>query len=161
MLGTFSCLHKDLAADMEQLFHSFAQQVSVGASPEALTRPRRVSSLVLRLSSALPQLPQSSRLLAVGGVCGARRCEEVGDFVSQRAGHSQCACGPGEFGQAGRPELNDVENFSLRLSLSPSSASESVLSPPPEAADGQTWFWAALPGDGGRGGQPGSGPEPG
>lgn len=27
MLGTFSCLHKDLASDMEQLFQSFAQQV--------------------------------------------------------------------------------------------------------------------------------------
>ncbi|XP_037531407.1 rho guanine nucleotide exchange factor 37 [Nematolebias whitei] len=27
MLGTFSCLHKDLAADMEQLFQSFAQQL--------------------------------------------------------------------------------------------------------------------------------------
>lgn len=27
MLGTFSCLHKDLTADMEQLFQSFAQQV--------------------------------------------------------------------------------------------------------------------------------------
>ncbi|KAL3972589.1 hypothetical protein ACER0C_023796 [Sarotherodon galilaeus] len=26
-LGTFSCLHRDLAADMEQLFHSFAQQL--------------------------------------------------------------------------------------------------------------------------------------
>lgn len=26
MLGTFSCLHKDLASDMEQLFQSFAQQ---------------------------------------------------------------------------------------------------------------------------------------
>lgn len=29
MLGTFSCLHQDLAADMEQLFHSFAQQVNL------------------------------------------------------------------------------------------------------------------------------------
>lgn len=28
MLGTFSCLHKDLTSDMEQLFHSFAQQVT-------------------------------------------------------------------------------------------------------------------------------------
>lgn len=28
MLGTFSCLHKDLASDMEQLFQSFAQQVN-------------------------------------------------------------------------------------------------------------------------------------
>lgn len=28
MLGTFSCLHKDLASDMEQLFQSFAQQVA-------------------------------------------------------------------------------------------------------------------------------------
>ncbi|XP_029918116.1 rho guanine nucleotide exchange factor 37 isoform X2 [Myripristis murdjan] len=27
MLGTFSCLHKDLASDMEQLFQSFAQQL--------------------------------------------------------------------------------------------------------------------------------------
>ncbi|XP_011478859.1 rho guanine nucleotide exchange factor 37 [Oryzias latipes] len=27
MLGTFSCLHKDLTADMEQLFQSFAQQL--------------------------------------------------------------------------------------------------------------------------------------
>ncbi|KAM4586414.1 rho guanine nucleotide exchange factor 37 isoform 1-T4 [Fundulus diaphanus] len=27
MLGTFSCLHRDLAADMEQLFQSFAQQL--------------------------------------------------------------------------------------------------------------------------------------
>nr|XP_054595350.1 rho guanine nucleotide exchange factor 37 [Nothobranchius furzeri]XP_054595351.1 rho guanine nucleotide exchange factor 37 [Nothobranchius furzeri] len=27
MLGTFSCMHKDLAADMEQLFQSFAQQL--------------------------------------------------------------------------------------------------------------------------------------
>lgn len=28
MLGTFSCLHRDLASDMEQLFQSFAQQVT-------------------------------------------------------------------------------------------------------------------------------------
>lgn len=28
MSGTFSCLHRDLAADMEQLFRSFAQQVN-------------------------------------------------------------------------------------------------------------------------------------
>lgn len=35
MLGTFSCLHKDLAADMQQLFHSFAQQVNVLARQEA------------------------------------------------------------------------------------------------------------------------------
>lgn len=27
MSGTFSCLHRDLAADMQQLFQSFAQQV--------------------------------------------------------------------------------------------------------------------------------------
>lgn len=27
LLGTFSCLHKDLASDMEQLFQGFAQQV--------------------------------------------------------------------------------------------------------------------------------------
>uniref|UniRef100_A0A3Q2ZK58 Rho guanine nucleotide exchange factor (GEF) 37 n=1 Tax=Kryptolebias marmoratus TaxID=37003 RepID=A0A3Q2ZK58_KRYMA len=27
MLGTFSCLHRDLAADMEQMFQSFAQQL--------------------------------------------------------------------------------------------------------------------------------------
>lgn len=28
MFGSFSCLHRDLAADMEQLFHCFAQQVT-------------------------------------------------------------------------------------------------------------------------------------
>ncbi|KAK5864321.1 hypothetical protein PBY51_015573 [Eleginops maclovinus] len=27
LLGTFSCLHRDLASDVEQLFHSFAQQL--------------------------------------------------------------------------------------------------------------------------------------
>lgn len=27
LLGTISCLHRDLASDMEQLFHSFTQQV--------------------------------------------------------------------------------------------------------------------------------------
>lgn len=39
MLGTFSCLHRDLASDMEQLFHSFAQQVSVLAREEAWPDP--------------------------------------------------------------------------------------------------------------------------
>ncbi|KAM6923520.1 rho guanine nucleotide exchange factor 37 [Xenentodon cancila] len=33
MLGTFSCLHKDLAADMEQLFQSFAQQLPHSSLP--------------------------------------------------------------------------------------------------------------------------------
>lgn len=28
MFGSFSCLHRDLAADMKQLFHCFAQQVT-------------------------------------------------------------------------------------------------------------------------------------
>ena len=41
------------------------------------------------------------------------------------------------------------------------SASESVLSAPPEAANGQTRLWEDLPGDGDGGGQPGPGPEPG
>uniref|UniRef100_A0A672GHK8 Rho guanine nucleotide exchange factor (GEF) 37 n=1 Tax=Salarias fasciatus TaxID=181472 RepID=A0A672GHK8_SALFA len=35
MLGTFSCLHKDLASDMEQLFQSFAQQL-----PHSSLHPR-------------------------------------------------------------------------------------------------------------------------
>uniref|UniRef100_A0A3Q0RXU7 Rho guanine nucleotide exchange factor (GEF) 37 n=1 Tax=Amphilophus citrinellus TaxID=61819 RepID=A0A3Q0RXU7_AMPCI len=32
-LGTFSCLHRDLASDMEQLFHSFAQQLPHSGLP--------------------------------------------------------------------------------------------------------------------------------
>lgn len=32
MLGTFSCLHRDLASDMEQLFQSFAQQLPHSSS---------------------------------------------------------------------------------------------------------------------------------
>ncbi|XP_051275835.1 rho guanine nucleotide exchange factor 37 [Dicentrarchus labrax] len=39
MLGTFSCLHKDLASDMEQLFQSFAQQLPHSAlDPSAFWR---------------------------------------------------------------------------------------------------------------------------
>lgn len=36
MLGTFSCLHRDLASDMEQLFQSFAQQVTRRVSSNKL-----------------------------------------------------------------------------------------------------------------------------
>ncbi|XP_076595638.1 rho guanine nucleotide exchange factor 37 [Chaetodon auriga] len=39
MLGTFSCLHRDLASDMEQLFQSFAQQLPHSSlSPSAFWR---------------------------------------------------------------------------------------------------------------------------
>lgn len=49
----------------------------------------------------------------------------------------------------------------VSISLSLSSASQSVLSAPPEAADGQTRFWKDLPADGECGGEPGPGPESG
>lgn len=97
ILGTFSCLHQDLAADMEQLFHSFAQQVS-SVWPCPLTSCSKLLFLSSSSSPAVPQLPRSWCLLAVGGVCGAGSCEEVGHVVSQRAGHPQCTCGPGETG---------------------------------------------------------------
>lgn len=49
----------------------------------------------------------------------------------------------------------------VSIGLSLSSASQSVLSAPPEAADGQTRFWKDLPADGECGGEPGPGPESG
>ncbi|XP_029702774.1 rho guanine nucleotide exchange factor 37 isoform X2 [Takifugu rubripes] len=63
MLGTFSCLHKDLAADMEQLFHSFARQLSHSSlSPPAfwqwaesavLEGARRLETLCLSVQDTL------------------------------------------------------------------------------------------------------------
>lgn len=126
VLGTFSCLHRDLAADMEQLFHSFAQQVSSASAPSLLylACPPPLSSFS---SPALPQLPRSSCLLGVGGVCSAGRCQKVREPVSQHAGHPQRACGPGELGPAGtlRRRLLRRTRPSDRLRLRPQPLSPS------------------------------------
>nr|XP_019939682.1 PREDICTED: rho guanine nucleotide exchange factor 37 [Paralichthys olivaceus]XP_019939692.1 PREDICTED: rho guanine nucleotide exchange factor 37 [Paralichthys olivaceus]XP_019939702.1 PREDICTED: rho guanine nucleotide exchange factor 37 [Paralichthys olivaceus]XP_019939715.1 PREDICTED: rho guanine nucleotide exchange factor 37 [Paralichthys olivaceus] len=63
MLGTYSCLHKDLASDMEQLFQSFAQQLphsslSPGAFWEwaestALKESRRLETLCRSIEDTL------------------------------------------------------------------------------------------------------------
>ncbi|XP_038147084.1 rho guanine nucleotide exchange factor 37 isoform X1 [Cyprinodon tularosa] len=58
MLGTFSCLHRDLAADMEQVFQSFAQQL-----PHSSLHPKEfqewVESAVLEGARQLETLCQS------------------------------------------------------------------------------------------------------
>uniref|UniRef100_A0A8D3A288 Rho guanine nucleotide exchange factor 37 n=1 Tax=Scophthalmus maximus TaxID=52904 RepID=A0A8D3A288_SCOMX len=79
MLGTFSCLHRDLASDMEQLFQSFAQQLphsslSPGAFWEwaesmALEGARRLETLCRSVEDTLnapvvqPLSPSSQRRL--------------------------------------------------------------------------------------------------
>ncbi|XP_031172994.1 rho guanine nucleotide exchange factor 37 [Sander lucioperca] len=58
MLGTFSCLHKDLASDMEQLFQSFAQQLPHSSlNPSAFWR--WAESAVLEGAGRLETLCQS------------------------------------------------------------------------------------------------------
>ncbi|KAM9849628.1 rho guanine nucleotide exchange factor 37 [Aulostomus maculatus] len=79
MLGTFSCLHKDLASDMEQLFQSFAQQLphsSVDpaafwqwAESTVLEGARRLETLcqsvegTLNVPASQPLSPSSQRRL--------------------------------------------------------------------------------------------------
>ncbi|KAM6999950.1 rho guanine nucleotide exchange factor 37 [Tautogolabrus adspersus] len=79
MLGTFSCLQKDLASDMEQLFQSFAQQLPQSSlSPKAfwewaesavLEGARRLESLCRSVQDTLnapvdqPQSPSFQRRL--------------------------------------------------------------------------------------------------
>ncbi|KAI3351416.1 hypothetical protein L3Q82_020271, partial [Scortum barcoo] len=63
MLGTFSCLHKDLASDMEQLFQGFAQQLPhsslspnafwVWAESTVLEGARRLDTLCRSVSDTL------------------------------------------------------------------------------------------------------------
>lgn len=161
VLGTFSCLHRDLAADMEQLFQSFAQQVS-SASAFSL-----VDLLHTRLSSSPspPQLSHSSLAprafweWAESAVLeGARRfetlCLSMQDTLN--APVAQVSSDP-----LRTSDTVSQTNTSVRPSLSPSSASESVFSAPSEAADGQTRFWKDLPGCGDGSGQSGPGPESG
>lgn len=79
MLGTFSCLHRDLAADMEQLFQSFAQQLPHSsldsgafwewAESAALGGARRLETLCRSVEDTLnapvvqPLSPSSQRRL--------------------------------------------------------------------------------------------------
>ncbi|XP_059202641.1 rho guanine nucleotide exchange factor 37 [Centropristis striata] len=79
MLGTFSCLHKDLASDMEQLFQSFAQQLPHSslnprtfwewAETEVLEGARRLETLCRSVEDTLnapfvqPLSPSSQRRL--------------------------------------------------------------------------------------------------
>ncbi|KAK2904511.1 hypothetical protein Q8A73_011168 [Channa argus] len=79
MLGTFSCLHKDLASDMEQLFQSFAQQLPHSsldsgafwkwAESAALEGARRLETLCRSVQDTLnapfvqPLSPSSQRRL--------------------------------------------------------------------------------------------------
>lgn len=60
MLGTFSCLHKDLASDMEQLFQSFAQQVDYTLITCVKFYPQERTFLAPG-SSALTVLPNCSQ----------------------------------------------------------------------------------------------------
>uniref|UniRef100_A0A3Q3IIF1 Rho guanine nucleotide exchange factor (GEF) 37 n=1 Tax=Monopterus albus TaxID=43700 RepID=A0A3Q3IIF1_MONAL len=63
MLGTFNCLHRDLATDMEQLFQSFAQQLPhssldhnafwVWAESEVLEGARRLETLCQSVEETL------------------------------------------------------------------------------------------------------------
>lgn len=172
LLGTFSCLHTDLAADMEQLFQSFAQQVSPGWAWSI------IHLLQARLSSSPPpplQLSHSSlgprafwQWAESAALEGARRLETL-CLSMQETLNAPVA----QVRLAGRTcwirwlmtwRTSDVvsqTNVCVRPSLSLSPASESVLSAPSEAADRQTRFWEDLPGDGDCGGQPGPGPESG
>ncbi|KAM9376150.1 rho guanine nucleotide exchange factor 37 [Pholidichthys leucotaenia] len=79
MLGTFTCLHKDLASDMEQLFQSFAQQLPhsglqpaafwVWAETAVLEGVRRLETLCQSVEDTLnapvvqPLSPSSQRRL--------------------------------------------------------------------------------------------------
>lgn len=81
VLGTFSCLHKDLAADMEQLFQSFAQQVN-SVSVDSNISPRQTplssspsSPLQLSHSSLSPRAFWQWAESAV--LEGARRLETL------------------------------------------------------------------------------------
>lgn len=71
VLGTFSCLHRDLAADMEQLFQSFAQQVG---SASACSLVYLVCPPLLLL---LPSSPTAPSLLVPSGSGQSLRCWKV------------------------------------------------------------------------------------
>lgn len=65
MLGTFSCLHSDLASDMEQLFQSFAQQVTSRVPTPVFgtgkkKKTGRFQNVCNRLFHFFSQLPHSS-----------------------------------------------------------------------------------------------------
>lgn len=162
MLGTFSCLHRDLAADMEQLFQSFAQQVSSFST----------SSVFYLLHTRLSSSPSSPLQLSHSSLGPRAFWQWAESAVLEGARRFETLClsmhdtlnAPVAQVSLDLPRTSDMvsqTNVSIRPSLSPSSASESVFSAPPEAADGQTRFWKDLPGDEDCGGQPGPGPESG
>lgn len=96
MLGTFSCLHKDLASDMEQLFQSFAQQAGWRIAMRVFSNVSRFDAHVV--SFRLPAAAQFSRtqsVLGLGGICSAGRREEARDSVSKRGRHAQRPRHPG------------------------------------------------------------------